>query len=216
MIMSRHLVTLSPDDSVETAASLMVRTKVTHLPVVKDDKVVGILTPTDLLTEVERKASGTPVGDLALSPCVPIYEETPLRAALTIFKVSKVGALPVLDRAGRLSGVLTDRDLFNKSLVTGSVGRSEMGIPGDEDTWTWEGLRDVMKLWFEVSRVDLPTIPVREIMKSPPVTVFSKTSVSEAARMMRRNDFGQLPVVDPRDNLVGMLYDMDTISLLTD
>lgn len=32
--------------------------------------------------------------------------------------------------------------------------------------------------------------------------------------MMRRNDFGQLPVVDSKDSLAAMLYDMDVISIL--
>ena len=33
---------------------------------------------------------------------------------------------------------------------------------------------------------------------------------------MRRNDFGQLPVVDSKDNLVAMLYDIDVISILAE
>jgi hypothetical protein len=32
---------------------------------------------------------------------------------------------------------------------------------------------------------------------------------------MRKNDFGQLPVRDSKDNLVAMVYDIDVISTLT-
>lgn len=214
MVMNRNPLTLSPQDTVEHAASLIVKTKVTHFPVVEDGKLVGILTPTDLLYEVEKKASGIPVEELALSPCVPVYQDTPLRVALITFKVSRVNALPVLDANARLSGILTDRDVFNKSLINGSIALTALGIGGDEDEWTWEGLRNVMKLWFEVSKIEVPAIPVRDIMVRSPTTVFRKTNVSEAARTMRRNDFGQLPVVDSKENLVAMLYDVDVVSIL--
>jgi CBS domain-containing protein len=214
MVMGRDPLTLSPRDSVEHAASLIVKTKVTHYPVVEDGRLVGILTPTDLLYEVEKKASGIPVEELALSPCVPVFQDSPLRVALITFRVSKVNALPVLDANGRLSGILTDRDVFNKSLINGSIALTALGIGGDEDEWTWEGLRNVMKLWFEVSKIEVPAIPVRDIMVRSPTTVFRKTSVSEAARTMRRNDFGQMPVVDSKENLTAMLYDVNVISIL--
>ncbi|MCJ7517994.1 MAG: CBS domain-containing protein [Methanomassiliicoccales archaeon] len=51
-------------------------------------------------------------------------------------------------------------------------------------------------------------------MVRSPVTVFKKTSVSEAARIMRKNDFGQLPVRDSKDSLLAMIYDFDVISVL--
>lgn len=130
MVMNRDPLTLSPQDSVEHAASIIVKTKVTHFPVVENGKLVGILTPTDLLNEVEKKASGVPVEELALSPCVPIFQDSPLRVALVTFKVSGVSALPVLDANGRLSGILTDRDVFNKSLINGSIALTALGIGG--------------------------------------------------------------------------------------
>lgn len=214
MVMNREPLTLSPQDTIEHAANLIVKTKVTHFPVVENGNLVGILTPTDLLYEVEKKASGIPVEELALSPCVPIYQEAPLRVALITFRASGVNALPVLDANGRISGILTDRDIFNKSLINGSIALTALGIGGDEDEWTWEGLRNVMKLWFEVSKIEVPAIPVRDIMVRSPTTVFRKTSVSEAARTMRRNDFGQLPVVDSKESLVAMLYDVNVVSIL--
>ncbi len=66
-----------------------------------------------------------------------------------------------------------------------------------------------MKLWYEVSNIEVPNVKVRDIMIKPPTTVFKKTNVSEAARTMRRNDFGQLPVVDSKDDLTAMLFDLD-------
>lgn len=214
IVMNRDPLVLSPHDTLEHAAKIMITTRVTHFPVVENKKLLGILTPTDLLYEVEKRASGIPVEEIALSPCVPIYQDAPLRVALVTFKVSRVNALPVLDANGLLTGILTDRDIFNKSLINGSIALTALGISGDDDEWSWDGLRNIMKLWFEVSKIEMPAIPVRDIMIRSPTTVFKKTNVSEAARTMRRNDFGQLPVVDSKDKLAAMLYDINVVSIL--
>jgi len=49
-----------------------------------------------------------------------------------------------------------------------------------------------------------------------PTTVFKKTTISEAARIMRKNDFGQLPVRDSKDRLLAMIYDIDIVSILAE
>ena len=49
-VMSKEVVTVKPDQSLEDAAELMVRRKIKKLPVVEDHKLVGILTATDLIS----------------------------------------------------------------------------------------------------------------------------------------------------------------------
>jgi CBS domain-containing protein len=214
LIMNRDPPFISPKDDVRKAAQIFCTKQIRHLPVVGERKLVGIVTPSDLLSVVEKNAIDLPVERVIRSTCVPIYQDAPLAVALVTFKVTKASALPVLDDTGRLSGILTDRDIFNRSYINGSVAMADLGIGQDEDEWTWEGLRNVMKLWYEVSKIELPGLPVRDIMVRSPVTVFKKTSVSEAARIMRKNDFGQLPVRDSKDSLLAMIYDFDVISVL--
>lgn len=52
-IMSRGVVTASPEDSVDTVAELMARSQVRRLPVVRDNKIVGIVSLGDLATSGE-------------------------------------------------------------------------------------------------------------------------------------------------------------------
>lgn len=214
MIMRRDYPTIGPDADVTDAAVALIENSVDHLPVVEGNKLIGLVTPTDLLIVVERNDDQTPVEQIAKTPCIPIYEGAPLSIALATFKVARVNALPVLDDEAKLTGIITDRDIFNQSVIDGEVVMSDLGISDDTDNWTWEGLRNVMKLWYEVSKIDLPNLSVREVMVRNPMTVFSKTPVSEASRIMRKNDFGQLPLRDSQDNLIGMIYDTDIISTL--
>ena len=199
---------------VEDVARLFVEGDIHHMPVVSKKKVVGMLTPADFLEAVQKKNVDTPVSELTRSPCVPVYEKTPLKVALEIIKVAKVFALPVLDKTGKLSGIITDRDIFNQSHINGSIAISDLGLGEDEDSWSWDGLRNVMKLYYEESKIDLPKIDVEEVMVKKPVTVFEKTGAAEAARMMMMEDFGQLPVIDMNDRLVAMLYELDVVATL--
>lgn len=168
LVMKRNPLFLSPDTTVEEAAKTIVTTKVTHLPVVDKGKLVGIMTPTDLLNEVEKRASGRPIEDLALSPCVPIHQEAPLVVAFVTFRVSKVNALPVLDNVGRLNGIITDRDIFNKFHIHESVTEQDMGLGGEDDNWSWENYRNILRMWYEVSKIDMPMVPVSKIMIARP------------------------------------------------
>jgi len=199
--------------NIEDVARLFVEGDIHHMPVVSKKKVVGMLTPADFLEAVQKKNVATPVSELVRSPCVPVYEKTPLKVALEIVKVAKVFALPVLDKAGKLSGIITDRDIFNQSHINGSIAISDLGLGEDEDSWSWDGLRNVMKLYYEESKIDLPKIYVEKVMK-PPVTVFEKTGAAEAAKMMMAEDFGQLPVIDMNDKLIAMLYELDVVATL--
>ena len=214
LVIRRDCPTIGANANVKDAARMMVESSLSHLPVVEKNKLVGILTPTDLLIVVEKDNPQTTVEEIVRSPCIPIYSGAPLTVALATFRAAKVYALPVLDDDAKLVGIITDRDIFNQTIVDSSVAMSDLGISDDEDNWTWEGLRNVMKLWYEVSRVDLPKLTVKEIMVKNPMTVFRKTLVGDAARTMRKNDFGQLPVRDSKDNLVAMVYDIDVVSTL--
>jgi CBS domain-containing protein len=214
LLVQKDWPTIVRSAKVEDAAKLVVENDLHHVPVISKKKAIGMLTPADFLEVVQKKDVPTPVGELIRAPCVPVYEKTPLRVALEIIKVAKVFALPVLDKNGKLSGIITDRDIFNQSHINGSIAISDLGLGEDEDSWSWDGLRNVMKLYYEESKIDLPKINVEEVMVKKPVTVFERTGAAEAAKMMMMEDFGQLPVIDMNDKLVAMVYELDVVATL--
>lgn len=216
LLMKRDWPIVAPNSKVEDAVRMMIEGDVHFLPVIEKKKVVGIITPADVLILVEKAELDIPVEQLVRSPCVPIFELTPLIVSLEIMKIAKVFALPVLDNKGRLSGIITDRDIFNQSHVDGKIAISDLGLAEDEDAWTWEGLRNIMKLYYMESKINLPEVFVGDVMVRDPTTVFAKTGVSEASRLMRKNDFGQLPVRDTDDKLFAMIYDLDVLTALAE
>jgi CBS domain-containing protein len=54
-VMKTHVVTIKADSSIEDAAGLMVSKKVNRLPVVENNKLVGIITRGDIIRAVTKK-----------------------------------------------------------------------------------------------------------------------------------------------------------------
>ncbi|MFO7618453.1 MAG: CBS domain-containing protein [Thermoplasmata archaeon] len=205
---------LGSNDSLEEGARVLLDNNLHHLPIVNRKKLVGIVTPADYLGVIEKLDINEPIENFVRTPCAPIYEGAPIAMADTLFRVSGVVAAPVLNDEGRLVGIVTDRDIFKLSNVDGHTAVADLGIGEDEDSWTWEGLRNVIKLYYEVKHLTLPKIPVKEVMVSDPITIFGKTSVTEAARIMKKHDFGQLPIRNSQDRLVAMIYEQDMLAAI--
>ena len=59
-IMSTPVITAAPEDELMDAAQFMLEEKVGSLPVVERDRVVGIITETDMLRQICRVDAGSP------------------------------------------------------------------------------------------------------------------------------------------------------------
>ncbi len=133
---------------------------------------------------------------------------------MEIINITSENALPVLNDELKLSGIVTDGDLFKLSHIRESVSQTNMGMGGDEDQWTWEGIRDTVRLHYSTSEVTLPQIPVKEIMITDVVKGFKNTTVSEIANSMLKHDISHIPIVDADDRLIGMITDIDLMACM--
>ncbi len=213
LIMNERPLTVGMEDSIEETATVFYRERVHGLPVVENGELQGIIAPSDILRLITT-FDGDAVEDYLSPLFIPIYQETPLPAVMRIFKITDVDAVPVIDDEGALAGIVGDGDLFTFSHLQESVGKSEMGLGEDEDMWSWEGIRDVMRLYYETSKIELPPIPVKEVMVTDILTVFRKTPISSVAEKMLNNDVNQLPVMDENDELMGMVSDIDLLKAI--
>jgi len=67
-IMSAPVMTVTPDEDLSAAAGMMLKEKLGSLPVVEDERVIGIVTETDLLRQICRAAACSPeVADIVVS-----------------------------------------------------------------------------------------------------------------------------------------------------
>jgi CBS domain-containing protein len=135
-IMSRVVVAVGPDTTLDQAIKLMTQNRISGLPVVTvGGALVGILTEGDLLRRIETGTAGDPpgwfsslfrpsalaadyvrthgrrVGELMTIDVISVAEDAPLATVVALMRQHHVKRLPVL-RAGRLVGVVSRSDLM--------------------------------------------------------------------------------------------------------
>ncbi|MCQ2079525.1 MAG: CBS domain-containing protein [archaeon] len=211
LIMKRNCITIDTLAPLAVAAKIFAEKRIHRLPVVEDNKLVGIITPTDILKEIRQMKTTITAEEVINTTCVTAYEEDPLSYAISAMRISDVPALCILDRKGELSGILTDRDLFSDQ-VSDEEAAAKLGISDPKLV----GMRNVLPLFYTVATnfTDNDT-PISRFMIPKPTTVFRKTTLNEVARLMLTHDFGQLPVRGNKDELLGMIYDVDVLQAIT-
>lgn len=216
ILMTRDPITISPEQSMVEASRIILNTGVRRLPVVIDNTLVGIITLTDIIGAIANFNIMQPIQELMNGKTVIIWDATPVSMVGMIMEMAEVKAAPVVNLAKEVQGVICDKDLINMSVIEDYTEHSDMSAGSDEDEWTWESMRDTMSLYYSVSRIRLPDSPVSEAikLKGNPVTIVSSTTVSDAARKMKRNNINQISVLSANNKLKGMIYDFDLLKAL--
>lgn len=211
LIMKKQCISIDSDTSIREAARIFAEKRIHRLPVVEDGKLVGIVTPTDILVEIKDMKTAMTSEEVIRTTCVTAYEDEPLSYTVAAMRISDVSAVPVLDARGKLVGILTDRDLFSDQ--TGDAeAMARLGIENSN----LAGYRNVLPLFYAATNKYLSeNKKVRDYMVKDPITVFKKTTLNEVARIMLQNDFGQIPVHGTKDEIVGMIYDVDVLCAIT-
>lgn len=144
------------------------------------------------LTERDSKPSDGAVWmkrvrDLMSRAVKTLERNDKLAIADMLMRHERIRHLPVLDDAGRLVGIVSQRDLFFNALVRA------LGF----GTATRDRVFD--------------SILVKEVMTEDVITTTPDTPISDAAQVMAERKIGCLPVVDG-DALIGILTESDVVA----
>jgi CBS domain-containing protein len=133
------------------------------------------------------------VKDVMTTEVVAVRQETTFKQMATVLRRYRVSALPVVDDAGRVLGVVSEADLLAK-----------------------EALADPGPVAELVHRKDLRKaegLTAGDLMTSPPVTATPDDPVEQAARMMHFMRVKRLPVVNSGGQLVGIISRADVLAV---
>lgn len=134
--MTQKVICIGPDAGIFEAQELMAENKVRHLPVTEsDDRLIGIVTDRDIRSALPYKFFKTPpseeekqnvsqlkIKDIMTSNPITISPTYTIQDALLIIQDAKVGALPVVDEAGILKGIISVRDLLRAFINVLGIG----------------------------------------------------------------------------------------------
>ena len=121
--MSRPVITVTPETPINDVLAMFKKEHIRRAPVVKDGKLVGIVSATDLLNaspspvttlsvwEMNYLLSKVTVRQVMSRKVKTVDAATPIEEAARIMADNKIGGLPVM-KDGKIVGIITETDLF--------------------------------------------------------------------------------------------------------
>ncbi|NUM76363.1 IMP dehydrogenase [candidate division KSB1 bacterium] len=107
-------ITLTADSTVREALQLMSRYHISGIPVVEGEQLVGIITNRDLRFEVDVEL---PVSEVMTKEnLITAAIGTTLEAAERLLQEHRIEKLPIVDKRGKLKGLITVKDIKNKKM----------------------------------------------------------------------------------------------------
>jgi CBS domain-containing protein len=214
LIMTRDLITASPDDDIKDVTIKMTENDIRRVPVVENGELVGLVTAHDIIGQALWKMDiGEPVKKYMLKSIPTTWEETPLTIAFEIMRYFNLKVLVALNKDGKLSGILTETDFINESEVVSqkTVHNTSVGTEGDKWSWDSKNVLYVIKNHLKFSDKQ-----VKDVAATDLIVVTTRTSVTECANKMRQKDIEQMPVIDVEGELVGLIRASDLIKAVID
>ena len=137
-------ITCSPGDTIGYVDELCAKFRVSGLPVVNDEgTLVGICTNRDMRFESDLSRKVADV--MTPMPLIVAQEGVSAEAALNLLSTHKVEKLPIVDSAGKLTGLITVKDFVKREQYPNASKDKEgrlivgAGIGTGEDSWKRAG-----------------------------------------------------------------------------
>ncbi len=149
-------VTLTADKTVGDVLDLMTKFSVSGIPIVADGKLVGILTNRDLRFQPNRALRVADVMTSTNLITAPIG--TTLEEAEVILQKHKIEKLPVVDKNGKLKGLITFKDIQKKKRFPNACkdkhGRLRVGAAVGVTADTMDRVDALVKAGVDVVIID--------------------------------------------------------------
>ena len=144
---------------------------------------------------IEQLRFDLPVEDVMTRDVVSAAADEPVRAAVERLIHREFRALPVVDREGRVVGVVSSGDL---------VARGGLGA-------RLELLSALSKSARRGFLDQVPARPISRVMTPDPSTVRASDTLAAATRLMAERKIKRIPVIDETRRLVGILSRSDVL-----
>ena len=134
------------------------------------------------------------VKDVMTTPVVAVRENASFKEIVSRMRDSRVSAFPVVDREGKVIGVVSEADMLNKEADEASPG-------------TFASM-----LRFQ-DHEKAAGVTAADLMTSPPATIGPDEAVVDAARLMRDRRIKRLPVTNATGHLIGVISRADVLGV---
>lgn len=209
-VMTPHPASIHPESPVSEAARLLLSSIFTGLPVVDaQERPLGVVTQGDLIVKsglplrlgllaeseqgdrdaVMATLAQKRVQEIMTAPAVIIQDDWLLTEAVDVMLTKRLKRLPVVDKDGRLVGILSRLDIFKTVM---------------REAPDWEA--------FRAQRIEVNNLrTVKDIVRRDTRTVSPATTIDEVIHLIDGNDIQCVAVVNDNGTLIGMISDSDLL-----
>ncbi len=215
MLMTRNLVTISPDDDVTDVARVMIENDVRRVPVINDDgELVGIITSFDLVSKALTKITVDDAVENYMITTVPTtWEKAPLNVAFETMNQFGLKSVLALDDDAKLSGILTETDFISEIEIISERSEHSSTVGTEGDKWSWDS---TSVLYIEKNHLKFTDKVVADVAIGNVEVANSKTKVTDCAKKMKSLNIEQIPVIGVEGDLVGLVRASDLIKALVE
>ena len=185
---TKEVVTVGEKEKVFNAMKTMVRLDIRRLPIVRGEKLIGIITMLDILDAIyswlsDNTSGGSLYSDIYMKNVVEIgtrsvvsvRPHTPVSEVISLFLRHNFGSMPIVDEEGRLVGIFTEWDVIKLA--------SQLDFP--------HRVRDVMT---RIIYVLTPYSTIMDVLEG--ITIYK---------------FRRYPIVNEGGKVVAMLHAKDVL-----
>jgi CBS domain-containing protein len=212
----QHVPTVDRLEDVREVARLMIGSDAKTLPVLDEERVVGVVTADAVLEAVQEFLGAVTVEDAYSADLTSANPETTIGKALNLLREAKIAHLPVVDE-GDLVGMVSLYDVIDFTTRGGT--RSQGGSGGKGGRGGRGGGRGGGSRGRGAREGDsdrMLDLPVRNLMTDTVATVERSTPLDEVVETMFDREISSLVVMDDdTGDPVGIVTKTDVIEALT-
>lgn len=213
LLMNREPITASTKNDIKDIIKIMLEKDIRLLPVISDDKSLkGMVSINDIISKAIIKLNlATPIKPYIVRTFTTIWDGTILPVVPHIMRLGDSQALLVLDDNGNLSGIIEEEDLIQASEIVSENTRTNISAQTEGDfSWDTSSI-----LLITHHKLKLPANKlVKDVMEKNLITAIESTSIKECANKMIKYNIDQLPVLDARGHLIGIITDYGLLKAL--
>ncbi|MBQ2830979.1 CBS domain-containing protein [Methanobrevibacter sp.] len=188
-VMVKDVFTVPQTMQLEEVARLMLENGIGSVPVMDDDKMVGIVSKADFVTLATGIAfDKIAVKEIMSKGSITVSSTERLVHARRVMLESHVGRLPVVDEE-KLVGMITSKDLMRAFI----------------------DFRKKVPEKYQKSQIK--EVLVEDIMSTNPTFVSKEMSITEVSEIIMETGFNGLPVVEDGD-VIGIITQTDILKLI--
>ena len=157
--MSKKVITIDADDSMQDAMGLLKEHGIRRLPVMKKGKLVGIVTDRDLkkasasdattleIHELLYLLTAVKVKDIMTKDPITVPPDYTVEETAQVLLEGKISGAPVVDDSGKVVGVITQSDLFRvlMSLTGIENGGIQFGLQVEDRAGSIKEVADIVR-----------------------------------------------------------------------